>query len=71
MIVLWLAGGASQLDTFDPHPGSEIAPEVEAIDTAVKGEQWVMMEEVFFHDEAHRGVPLMPKPQRVEIGKGE
>jgi hypothetical protein len=37
VIVLWLQGGPSQLETFDPHPGTEIAAGTEAIDTAVKG----------------------------------
>ena len=37
VIVLWLAGGASQLETFDPHPGKEIAGETGAIKTSVKG----------------------------------
>lgn len=33
VIVLWLAGGPSQLETFDPHPGSRIAGGTGAIDT--------------------------------------
>jgi uncharacterized protein (DUF1501 family) len=37
IIMLWLAGGPSQLETFDPHPGKEIAGETRAIPTAVKG----------------------------------
>ncbi|MEM1442412.1 MAG: DUF1501 domain-containing protein [Verrucomicrobiota bacterium] len=37
VIVLWLQGGASQLETFDPHPGSEIAHGSKSIRTAVKG----------------------------------
>jgi hypothetical protein len=37
LIVLWLAGGPSQLETFDPHPGTDIAAGTEAIDTAVRG----------------------------------
>jgi hypothetical protein len=37
VILLWLAGGPSQLDTFDPHPGTDSAGGVQAIDTAVKG----------------------------------
>jgi hypothetical protein len=37
VIVLWLQGGASQLETFDPHPGSGIAFGSRAIDTAIKG----------------------------------
>ncbi|MEM7394623.1 MAG: DUF1501 domain-containing protein, partial [Verrucomicrobiota bacterium] len=36
VIVLWLAGGPSQLETFDPHPGSKIAGETGAIKTRVK-----------------------------------
>jgi len=34
VIVLWLQGGASQLETFDPHPGSPVAYGSRAIDTA-------------------------------------
>jgi uncharacterized protein (DUF1501 family) len=37
IILLWLAGGPSQLETFDPHPGSEAAGGTRAIPTAVKG----------------------------------
>jgi hypothetical protein len=37
IIMLWLAGGPSQLETFDPHPGKEIAGGTKAIKTAVKG----------------------------------
>ncbi|MFO0849689.1 MAG: DUF1501 domain-containing protein [Gemmataceae bacterium] len=39
VIVLWLAGGPSQLETFDPHPGTRIAAGTGAIDTALKGVQ--------------------------------
>src|SRR5262249_10262992 len=39
IILLWLAGGPSQLETFDPHPGREIAGGTRAIDTAVRGVQ--------------------------------
>src|SRR5262249_47886426 len=39
VILLWMAGGPSQLETFDPHPGTEIAGETRAISTAVKGVQ--------------------------------
>ncbi len=35
VILLWLAGGPSQLETFDPHPGRTIAGGTEAIDTSV------------------------------------
>jgi hypothetical protein len=37
LILLWLAGGPSQLETFDPHPGKAISGGTEAIRTAVPG----------------------------------
>lgn len=37
VILLWLGGGPSQLDTFDPHPGSKNAAGLGAIPTAIKG----------------------------------
>src|SRR5688500_6768137 len=39
IILLWLAGGPSQLETFDPHPGTYNAGGTEAIPTRVKGIQ--------------------------------
>jgi len=39
VILLWLAGGPSQLETFDPHPGAAISGGTTAIDTAVRGVQ--------------------------------
>jgi hypothetical protein len=39
IIVLWLQGGPSQLETFDPHPGKPVAFDSKAIDTAVPGLQ--------------------------------
>jgi uncharacterized protein (DUF1501 family) len=40
LIVLWMQGGPSQLETFDPHPGSPIAhSSTKAIKTAAKGIQ--------------------------------
>ena len=39
VILLWLAGGPSQLETFDPHPGTRIAGGTKAIDTAIRGVQ--------------------------------
>lgn len=39
VIVLWLAGGPSQLETFDPKPGTDIAGTTTAIKTSVKGIQ--------------------------------
>ncbi len=37
IIMLWMAGGPSQLETFDPHEGKKIAGDTRAIDTSVKG----------------------------------
>jgi hypothetical protein len=39
LIFLWLAGGPSQLDTFDPHPGRPIAGPARAIRTPLPGVQ--------------------------------
>jgi hypothetical protein len=39
VIVLWLGGGPSQLETFDPHPDSKIAGDTKAIDTTARGLQ--------------------------------
>jgi hypothetical protein len=39
VILLWLAGGASQLETFDPKPGRPTGGPFRAIDTAVSGIQ--------------------------------
>jgi hypothetical protein len=37
IIMLWLGGGASQLETFDPHPGTAVGGEVRAIESSVRG----------------------------------
>lgn len=37
IIVLYMAGGASQLDTFDPKPGTANGGSFKAIDTSIKG----------------------------------
>ncbi len=37
LITLWLQGGPSQLETWDPHPGSPIGGQVRAIPTTVPG----------------------------------
>ena len=39
VILLWLEGGPSQLETFDPHAGKRIGGEAKAIHTSVKGLQ--------------------------------
>src|SRR5579884_365641 len=36
IIMLWMQGGPSQLETFDPHPGTNIAAGTTAIRTTVK-----------------------------------
>jgi hypothetical protein len=38
-IVLWMGGGPSQMDTFDPKPGTSNGGETKAIETAVPGIQ--------------------------------
>lgn len=35
LLMLWLAGGPSQLETFDPHPGTKSGGDVQAISTSV------------------------------------
>jgi hypothetical protein len=37
MILLWMQGGPSQLETFDPHPGTAIGGEVKSIATSLSG----------------------------------
>lgn len=37
IILLWLAGGPSQLETFDPHAGAECSGGTKAIKTAARG----------------------------------
>jgi hypothetical protein len=39
LIVLWLQGGPSQYETFDPHPGTIAGGETKAIDTSLRGIQ--------------------------------
>src|SRR5438445_12571477 len=39
LITLWMQGGPSQLETFDPHPGKEIGGETKAIDSTIPGMQ--------------------------------
>ncbi len=39
VIVLWMQGGPSQLETFDPHPGTDIAAGTKAIKTSLKDVQ--------------------------------
>jgi hypothetical protein len=37
IILLWMQGGPSQLETFDPHPGTRIGGDTRAIPTSVPG----------------------------------
>lgn len=37
LITLWMGGGPSQLETWDPHPGTSIGGPTQAIDTRVSG----------------------------------
>ncbi|MFO0942598.1 MAG: DUF1501 domain-containing protein [Pirellulales bacterium] len=37
LLILWCQGGPSQLDTFDPHPGTKIGGDVKSISTSAKG----------------------------------
>lgn len=39
VILLWMAGGQSHIDTWDPHPGTDTGGPFEAIDTAADGIQ--------------------------------
>ena len=39
VILLWLEGGPSQRETFDPHPGNKFGGESKAIDTSTPGVQ--------------------------------
>lgn len=39
LLVLWCQGGPSQLETFDPHPGTKIGGEVRGIRTSLDGIQ--------------------------------
>lgn len=39
LITLWLAGGPSQLETWDPHPGTLISGPTTAIETSISGIQ--------------------------------
>ena len=38
-ILLWMGGGPSHLDTFDPKPGTDVGGDTKAIDTSVPGIQ--------------------------------
>lgn len=37
LLMIWLQGGPSQLETFDPHAGTKIGGDIKAISTSIKG----------------------------------
>jgi len=37
LLMIWLQGGPSQLETFDPHAGTRIGGDIKAISTSLKG----------------------------------
>ncbi|MEM6472974.1 MAG: DUF1501 domain-containing protein [Planctomycetota bacterium] len=37
VILLWLEGGPSQLETFDPHPGTKIGGDAKGVQSSIKG----------------------------------
>lgn len=39
LLMIWLQGGPSQLETFDPHPGTKIGGDTRAISTSIKNVQ--------------------------------
>jgi hypothetical protein len=39
LLTIWLGGGPSQLETWDPHPGTKIGGEVSSIKTTIPGVQ--------------------------------
>lgn len=39
LLILWMAGGPSQLETWDPHPGSKTGGPVKAVPTRIPGVQ--------------------------------
>jgi L-rhamnose mutarotase len=49
----------------------ETAPSQTPILTAQPGQQWVMMEELFYHDAGHCDAPLMPPPPGFEAGQSK
>jgi len=40
IILIWLGGGPSQLETFDPHPDTAIPGDTKAVNTSVAGVQF-------------------------------
>ncbi|MEZ6136906.1 MAG: DUF1501 domain-containing protein [Pirellulaceae bacterium] len=39
LLMLWLQGGPSQLETFDPHPGTSIGGDAKGLSTSITGTQ--------------------------------
>src|SRR5262245_47441149 len=53
LLILWLSGGPSQLETWDPHPGTPIGGPTESIDTTIPGvkiaEHFPQLAEQLYH----------------------
>ena len=49
----------------------ETAPCQAPIPSAAPGQQWVMMEEIFYHDRDRPGAERMPPPPPFEAGRAE
>ena len=65
VILLWLAGGASQLETWDPKPGAATGGPFRAIQTAVPGVAHLRADaEDGAADEAHLHHPLAEHEER-------
>ncbi|MFK7736449.1 MAG: DUF1501 domain-containing protein [Pirellulaceae bacterium] len=39
LLFIWLQGGPSQLETFDPHPGSKFGGDAKGVDSSIRGVQ--------------------------------
>jgi len=53
LVTIWLGGGPSQLETWDPHPGTEIGGPTKAIKTSIPEAQ-IAAEFPLLADEIHR-----------------
>ena len=67
LIILWMGGGPTQMETWDPKPGSKTGGEFKEIATAVSG---IKISEVLPEDKSDvRGVGLaLPGPVSSEEG---
>ena len=60
LVTLWMQGGPSQLETWDPHPGTAIGGPTKAIDTTIPGlkiaDLFPRMAEVMHHTSVIRSL---------------